>query len=73
MQLNTHFLVVVVTNQINFSSRRTANPCGGNIMAHVNDYRVSLKRIHDNLNKIVAKITATTYHPENEACIIINV
>jgi DNA repair protein RadA len=66
-------IATVVTNQVNFLLRSgLANPCGGKIIADASDYRVSLKRIRNEPNKVVAKITASTYHPENETYIIIN-
>ena len=41
-------------------------------MAHSSTYRISLRRLHPDHNnnssvKIVAKIAASLYHPENQA------
>ena len=69
----TYGIAVVVTNQVNYSSHpNTAKPTGGNIMAHSSTYRISLRRLHPDHNddscvKIVAKIAASLYHPENQA------
>jgi DNA repair protein RadA len=69
----TYGIAVVVTNQVNYSSHPdTANPTGGNIIAHSSTYRISLRRLHPNHNdnssvKIVAKIVGSLYHPENQA------
>ena len=66
-------IAVVVTNQVDYSSHPdTAKPTGGNIMAHSSTYRISLRRLHPDHNKnssvkIVAKIAASLYHPENQA------
>jgi RecA/RadA recombinase len=69
----TYRIAVVVTNQVNYSSHPdTAKPTGGNIIAHSSTYRISLRRLHpdhnDNISvRIVAKIVASLYHPENQA------
>jgi DNA repair protein RadA len=53
-------IVVVVTNQVNFSGHLgAANPSGGSIMAHASTYRISLNRLR---NKIAAKIVSSPYH-----------
>ena len=62
-----------MTNQVNYSSHPNAlKPTGGNIIAHSSIYRISLRRLHPDPNddrsvKIVAKIAASLYHPENQA------
>ena len=69
----TYGIAVVVTNQVNYSSHsHTTKPTGGNIIAHSSTYRISLRRLHPDHNdnssvKIVAKIAASLYHPENQA------
>jgi DNA repair protein RadA len=69
----TSGIAVVVTNQVNYSSHPyAAKPTGGNIIAHSSTYRISLRRLHPDHNnnsrvRIVAKIAASLYHPENQA------
>jgi DNA repair protein RadA len=63
-------IAVVVTNQVNFSGRLgAASPSGGSIMTHASTYRISLKRLRNN---IAAKIVSSPYHPENGTYMMIN-
>jgi len=74
----TYGIAVVVTNQVNYSSHPyAAKPIGGNIIAHSSTYRISLRRLHPDHNtngsvKIVAKIMASLYHPENQARLMLS-
>jgi DNA repair protein RadA len=74
----TYGIAVVVKNQVNYSSHPdTAKPTGGNIMVHSSTYRISLRRLHPDHNdnssvKIVAKIVASLYHPENQDHIMLS-
>jgi DNA repair protein RadA len=64
----THGIAVVVTNQVNKSLIQTNHssitmPTGGNIMARMSTYRVSLRRLH-NTNRSFAKIVDSSHHRE---------
>ena len=62
-----------MTNQVNYSSDPdAAKPTGGNIIVHGSTYRISLGRLYPDHNnnssiRIVAKVAASLYHPENQA------
>jgi DNA repair protein RadA len=61
----TYGIAVVVTNQVNnaLSHSYITMPTGGNIMARMSTYRVSLRHLH-NTNRTFAKIADSSYHHE---------
>jgi DNA repair protein RadA len=63
-------LAVVVTNQVNNSSKNNAmnnpRPTGGNIMNHTSTYRISLKRLAGS-SRTIARIVKSSFHKESEA------
>jgi RecA/RadA recombinase len=68
-------IAVVVTNQVNSSEANSifwgSSATGGNVMAYTSTIRVSLTRL-PNGNKIAASIIKSSYHLENQTCLMVS-